>query len=388
MTSRTPATAREARGSAFAGATGGDPSGIRDEPTRPKDTTANGSGSGGSVPGAGITVTRHLAAAERHASLAADVRAGLTANPRELPPKWFYDATGSLLFDRITRLPEYYPTRREHAVLAANAARIATACPATTLIELGSGTSEKTRLLLDALRKAGVLRRFVPFDVDEETLLRAGQEILRSYPGISVHAVVGDFERHLAFLPGSAGGDSESAGAGGVAADRRLVAFLGGTIGNLRPETRGTFLRALRDQFRDGDALLLGTDLVKDPARLVAAYDDSAGVTAAFNRNVLSVINRELDADFDLRGFAHVAAWDPENSWIEMRLRSVREQEANVRALGLVTRFGADEQMRTEISTKFTLEGIRAELAAAGLGTSAQWTDPDGDFALTLAVPA
>ncbi|WP_235498181.1 MULTISPECIES: L-histidine N(alpha)-methyltransferase [unclassified Frankia] len=338
------------------------------------------------MPGTGITVTRHLASAERHASLAADVRTGLTANPRELPPKWFYDATGSLLFDRITRLPEYYPTRREHAVLAANAARIAAACPATTLIELGSGTSEKTRLLLDALRNAGVLRRFVPFDVDEETLLRAGQDILRSYPGTSVHAVVGDFERHLAFLPGSAGGDSGSAG--GMAGDRRLVAFLGGTIGNLRPETRGTFLRALRDQFHDGDALLLGTDLVKDPARLVAAYDDSAGVTAAFNRNVLSVINRELDADFDLRGFAHVATWDPENSWIEMRLRSVREQEVSVRALGLVTRFGADEQMRTEISAKFTLEGIRAELAAAGLGTSAQWTDPDGDFALTLAVPA
>ncbi|KPM52847.1 dimethylhistidine N-methyltransferase [Frankia sp. CcI49] len=385
MTSRTPATATGARGSAFAGASGGDPSGIRDEPTRPQDATANGLGSG-SVPGTGITVTRHLASAERHASLAADVRTGLTANPRELPPKWFYDATGSLLFDRITRLPEYYPTRREHAVLAANAARIAAACPATTLIELGSGTSEKTRLLLDALRNAGVLRRFVPFDVDEETLLRAGQDILRSYPGTSVHAVVGDFERHLAFLPGSAGGDSGSAG--GMAGDRRLVAFLGGTIGNLRPETRGTFLRALRDQFHDGDALLLGTDLVKDPARLVAAYDDSAGVTAAFNRNVLSVINRELDADFDLRGFAHVATWDPENSWIEMRLRSVREQEVSVRALGLVTRFGADEQMRTEISAKFTLEGIRAELAAAGLGTSAQWTDPDGDFALTLAVPA
>lgn len=396
MTSRTPATAPETipvpgRQPHPATATNGSaPSGRPDEPARTDQAPR-------------ITVDRHLAATERHASLAADVRAGLTSRPRELPPKWFYDATGSLLFDRITRLPEYYPTRREHAVLTAHAAEIAAVCPAGTLIELGSGTSEKTRLLLDALRATGVLRRFVPFDVDEETLLQAGQDILRAYPGISVHAVVGDFERHLGLLPGArpaadtgaaagvgAAGADDGAddGHGGGRDDRRLVAFLGGTIGNLRPAARGAFLRALSDQFTDGDALLLGADLVKDPRRLVAAYDDSAGVTAAFNRNVLSVINRELGADFDLRGFAHVAAWDAENSWIEMRLRSVREQEVGVRALDLVARFDADEQMRTEISAKFTLDSIAAELAAAGLSVSHQWTDPDGDFALTLAVPS
>ncbi|OAA22527.1 L-histidine Nalpha-methyltransferase [Frankia sp. EI5c] len=372
MTSRTPATARETLGSTFAGTpdSSGAHSGLPhdDPPGEPPSPAGTGRM---------LTVDRHLTAAERHASLAADVRAGLTARPRELPPKWFYDATGGLLFDRITRLPEYYPTRREHAVLTAHAAEIAAACPATTLIELGSGTSEKTHLLLDALRAGGTLLQFVPFDVDEETLLRAGEEILRTYPGITVHAVVGDFERHLSLLPGATGGDQ-----------RRLVAFLGGTIGNLRPDARAAFLRTLRDQFQDGDALLLGADLVKDTGRLVAAYDDSAGVTAAFNRNVLSVINRELGADFDLRGFAHVAAWDADNSWIEMRLRSVRPQEVRVPALDLVARFDEDEQMRTEISAKFTLDGLRAELAAAGLAASRQWTDPDGDFSLTLAVPA
>ncbi|WP_051105704.1 L-histidine N(alpha)-methyltransferase [Parafrankia discariae] len=389
MTSRTPATAPETipvpgrQPHPATTGNGSDPSGGPDEPARTDQTPQ-------------ITVDRHLTDTERHASLAADVRAGLTSQPRELPPKWFYDATGSLLFDRITRLPEYYPTRREHAVLTAHAAEIVAACPAGTLIELGSGTSEKTRLLLDALRAAGVLRRFVPFDVDEETLLQAGQDILRAYPGISVHAVVGDFEHHLGLLPGARPGTGTGTGTGDSHGeghreghgDRRLVAFLGGTIGNLRPTARTAFLRALSDQFTDGDALLLGTDLVKDPRRLVAAYDDSAGVTAAFNRNVLSVINRELRADFDLRGFAHVAAWDAENSWIEMRLRSVRRQKVAVRALDLVARFDADEQMRTEISAKFTRDAIAAELAAAGLAVSHQWTDPDGDFALTLAVPS
>lgn len=383
MTSRTPATARETRGSAFAVA-----------PSDGGDATGGTAGTGTENDvgaGAGITVDRHLTAAERHASLAADVRAGLTAQPRELPPKWFYDATGGLLFDRITRLAEYYPTRREHAVLTARAHEIAAACPASTLVELGSGTSEKTRLLLDALRDIGTLRRFVPFDVDEDTLLQAGRAIRRAYPGVSVHAVVGDFERHLDLLPGAAGdgnGGNGGNGGGPAGGDRRLVAFLGGTIGNLRPAARATFLRTLRDQLRSGDALLLGADLIKDTRRLVDAYDDSAGVTAAFNRNVLSVINRELGADFDLRGFAHVAAWDAENSWIEMRLRSVRDQEVSVPALGLTARFAAGEQMRTEISTKFTLDRLRAELDDAGFAVTRQWTDPDGDFSVTLSVPA
>lgn len=320
-----------------------------------------------------VVVDRHLTTADRHDALAQDVRTGLTTHPRELPPKWFYDATGGMLFEKITKLPEYYPTRREHAILTARAGEIAAACPADTLVELGSGASVKTRLLLDALRDTGSLRHFTPFDVDEEMLLGSGQAIMRSYPGVSVHAVVGDFEHHLAALPADAG--------------RRLVAFLGSTIGNLRPGPRADFLRTLRGQLRDGDALLLGTDLVKDVGRLVAAYNDRAGVTAAFNRNVLSVINRELGGDFDLRGFAHVAVWDPENAWIEMRLRSVRGQQARVRALDLLAEFDADEEMLTEISAKFTLDRVTAEFDVAGLKATCQWMDPDGDFALTLAEP-
>ncbi|WP_416210953.1 L-histidine N(alpha)-methyltransferase [Frankia sp. Cr2] len=326
-----------------------------------------------------IVVDRHLSAADRAAALATDVRAGLTADPKELPPKWFYDATGSMLFDAITRLPEYYPTRTERAILTSCVHEIAAMSQADTLIELGSGTSAKTRLLLDALRNSGHLRRFVPFDVDETVLSRAATAIRSEYPGVTIHALVGDFECHLDLLPGA----DRLPGA-----SRRLVAFLGGTIGNLAPARRHEFLTSLRAQLHEGDALLLGTDLVKDPDRLVAAYDDSAGVTAAFNRNVLSVINHELGADFDPRGFAHVACWDAENSWIEMRLRSVRGQQVRISALDLSVSFAADEQMRTEISAKFTRDGLTAEFAAAGLAMVRWWTDPGDDFALSLCVPA
>jgi L-histidine Nalpha-methyltransferase len=319
-----------------------------------------------------VAVERHLTAADRTAALADDVRRGLTARPKELPPKWFYDATGSLLFDEITRLPEYYPTRRERAILAAHAPDIAAATAADTLIELGSGTSEKTRLLLDALAATSRLRRFVPFDVDENVLLSAGRAIRAEYPDVSVRAVVGDFERHIRALPGDG---------------RRLVAFLGGTIGNLRPAARKDFLSGLRDQLGPDDHLLLGTDLVKDVDRLVAAYDDSAGVTAAFNRNVLSVINRELGADFDLRGFAHVAAWDETESWIEMRLRAVRDQVVRIPALDLEATFTTGEQMRTEISAKFRRPALESELTASGWTMLHWWTDEDCDFALTLASP-
>jgi len=318
-----------------------------------------------------MQLDRHLAPDAMRAALEADVRSGLTSTPKTLPPKWFYDAHGSVLFDEITRLPEYYPTRCERQVLAQRAAAIAVLTGADTLIELGSGTSEKTRLLLDALTAAGTLRRFVPFDVDESVLTMAGKQVEDEYPGIEVHAVVGDFEHHLPLLP-----------TGG----RRLVAFLGGTIGNLLPEERTRFLAGLAATMAPGDWLLLGTDLVKDPDRLVAAYDDAQGVTAEFNRNVLRVIARELDADVDLDSFAHHAVWDADDEWIEMRLRSLRTQTVHVRALDLVVELAKGEEVRTEISAKFREPRVRAELAAAGLDLQHWWTDDAGDFGVSLAV--
>ena len=318
-----------------------------------------------------MQLDRHLAPDAMRAALEADVRSGLTSAPKTLPPKWFYDAHGSVLFDEITRLPEYYPTRCERQVLAQRAAAIAVLTGADTLIELGSGTSEKTRLLLDALTAAGTLRRFVPFDVDESVLTMAGKQVEDEYPGIEVHAVVGDFEHHLPLLP-----------TGG----RRLVAFLGGTIGNLLPEERTRFLAGLAATMAPGDWLLLGTDLVKDPDRLVAAYDDAQGVTAEFNRNVLRVIARELDADVDLDSFAHHAVWDADDEWIEMRLRSLRAQTVHVRALDLVVELAKGEEVRTEISAKFREPRVRAELAAAGLDLQHWWTDDAGDFGVSLAV--
>jgi L-histidine N-alpha-methyltransferase len=313
----------------------------------------------------------HLAPSEMRDALAADVRAGLTSTPKTLPPKWFYDARGSELFSAITDLPEYYLTRRERAILEAHATDIAQQCMADTLIELGSGTSEKTRLLLRALQATGTLRRYVPFDVDATVLTTASAEVAEEFPEITVHAVVGDFERHLPLLP-----------AGG----RRLVAVLGSTIGNLSPIQRASFLHVLAQGLAPGDGLLLGTDLVKDPARLVAAYDDAAGVTAEFNRNVLRVLARELAADVDPDAFEHVAVWDADNEWVEMRLRSRVDQ--TVRVLGLQVPFAAGEELRTETSAKFRKRGITDELTAAGLRLRSWWVDPDGDYALSLSTRA
>lgn len=305
--------------------------------------------------------------------MAQEVRAGLTGRPLTLPPKYFYDARGSDLFDQITRLAEYYPTRTERAILEERVAEIAEVTGAETLIELGSGTSEKTRLLLATLREAGSLRRFVPFDVDPAILAQASEQVAAEFPGLVVEPVVGDFERHLGELPGG---------------PRRLLAFLGSTIGNLDPDQRAVFLRDVRGTLRAGDAFLLGTDLVKAEDRLVAAYDDALGVTAEFDKNVLAVLNRELDADFDLDEFTHVARWDAEHEWIEMRLRSVREQQVRVRGLDLVLDLAAGEEIRTEISAKFRRERVEAELAAAGLELTHWWTDAAGDFALSLSRPA
>ena len=316
-----------------------------------------------------LVIDAHLHADDLARALRDDVVRGLDSHPKQLPPKWFYDGRGSELFDQITRLPEYYPTRREREILERETATIARRAGADTLVELGSGTSEKTRVLLAALAEAGTLRRFVPFDVSEPPLREASLAISREHPGVQVHAVVGDFDRHLGALPG-----------GG----RRLVAFLGGTIGNMAPLERAHFLTDLRATMNPGDSLLLGTDLVKSPARLVPAYDDAAGVTAEFNRNVLHVINRELGANFVPSRFAHRAVWDDTNEWIEMRLRSLVEQRVEIPGVGLSVTFAAGEEMRTEISAKFRLAGVARELEATGWDLDSWWTDRAGDFALSL----
>ncbi|MDT4942382.1 MAG: L-histidine Nalpha-methyltransferase, partial [Pseudonocardiales bacterium] len=304
--------------------------------------------------------------------MADDVRAGLTATPKTLPPKYFYDALGSDLFDEITRLPEYYPTRAETAILTRHAGEVAALSGGRTLVELGSGTSAKTRLLLTALTAAGTLERFVPFDVDPAVLAHAAEQVGAEYPGLAVEPVIGDFEKHLAALPRH---------------PAQLIAFLGSTIGNLEPADRARLFGSLRAVLRPGDSFLLGTDLVKDPARLQRAYDDPAGVTAAFNRNVLSVVNRELSADFEESWFEHVALWNADREWIEMHLLSLRDQLVTVGDLDLQVPFAREELMRTEISAKFRPDGIRAELDAAGFELVRFWTDPAGDFGLSLARP-
>jgi L-histidine Nalpha-methyltransferase len=343
------------------------------------------------------TIEYRLPPDYRAASLRADALAGLTATPKSLPPKWFYDAQGSALFEKITELPEYYPTRAERSILSAVAADIARLSEARVLVELGSGSSEKTRLLLSALRDEGTLRAYVPVDVSESALVLAGDALAVDYPALAVHAVVSDFEEYLGLEPSAdagtappdtASGDTASAGSGDAVGGPRLVAFLGSTIGNMVPAERALFLRRVRSRLRPGDSFLLGTDLVKNPAVLVAAYDDSAGVTAAFNKNVLAVLNAELGADFDLDAFEHVARWDSGHEWIEMRLRSTADQKARVRDLGLVVPFAAGEEMRTEVSAKFRHAGVESELAAAGLALRSWWTDPAGQFGLSLSVPA
>ncbi|MFE7428792.1 MULTISPECIES: L-histidine N(alpha)-methyltransferase [unclassified Streptomyces] len=312
-------------------------------------------------------LTRTLPEDATDAALRADVLHGLTRCPKTLPPKWFYDAHGSELFEEITRLPEYYPTRAEREILIDRAEEIARVSGARTLIELGSGSSDKTRHLLDALPG---LHSYVPVDVSESALRGAAETLLAQRTELSVHALIADFTGGLA-LPGTPG--------------PRLVAFLGGTIGNLLPAERAVFLRSVRSLLSPGDALLLGTDLVKDEKVLVAAYDDAAGVTAEFDRNVLRVVNRELGADFDPADFEHVALWDPEREWIEMRLRARSALTVKIPALDLVVPFEAGEEMRTEVSAKFREEGVRAELAGAGLRLDQWWTDSGERFALSLA---
>jgi L-histidine Nalpha-methyltransferase len=308
-------------------------------------------------------------------SLANDVLDGLTRPFKEIPPKHFYDARGSELFERICEQPEYYPTRTERAILEAQAEAIVGATGAGELVELGSGSAEKARILLGAMERAGTLRRYVPFDVSEIPVREAARQLVDEYDGLLVHGVVGDFQRHLGRLPP----------ADGVP---RIVALLGGTVGNFPPGTRRGLLREVGSLLGAEDRLLLGTDLVKDPAVIEAAYDDAEGVTAEFNRNLLHVINRELDADFIPEAFDHVAFFDRRHEWVEMRLRSRRPCSVLIGELGLRVEFAAGEELRTEISAKFTRPRVEGDFEAAGLRLDGWYTDPDGLFALSLGARA
>jgi L-histidine N-alpha-methyltransferase len=321
-----------------------------------------------------IAIDVHLDA-DAAATMARDVRAGLCAYPKELAPKYFYDDRGSQLFERITELPEYYPTRAERRILEHRSTEmLAAAGHPKTLIELGSGSAAKTRHLLSAMRDCDSLETYVPVDISEEITQRTATELVDEYPGLNVHGLVCDFEQHLERVPHGTG--------------PRMIAFLGGTIGNLYPRQRHAFLERIAALLGPGDHLLLGTDLIKDRVRLEAAYNDSAGVTAEFNKNVLAVLNNQLEADFDLDEFDHVARYDDEAERMDIRLRSLVDQGVRIEGLDLDISFAAGEEMRTEISTKFTRERIEAVYAGAGLDLRGWFTDAADDYALSLAAPA
>jgi L-histidine N-alpha-methyltransferase len=321
-----------------------------------------------------IAIDVHLDA-DTAATMARDVRAGLSAWPKELAPKWFYDERGSQLFEAITELEEYYPTRAERGILSGRGAEIVAAAGLPrTLIELGSGSAAKTRVLLDAMRDAGSLEVYAPVDISEEITHETAEALVREYPGLDVHGVVCDYERHLERVP--------------EAPAPRLIAFLGGTIGNLYPGPRRDFLARIRALLDPGDHLLLGTDLIKDRDRLELAYDDPGGVTAEFNKNVLQVLNRELRGDFDPDCFEHVARFDEREERMDIRLRSLCDQEVRLEGIDLVTHFAVGEEMRTEISTKFSRPRLEAVYADAGLELVGWFTDEAQDYALSLARPA
>lgn len=304
------------------------------------------------------------------ATLAADVRKGLTQPFKELQPKYFYDGVGALLFDQICELPEYYPTRTEAAILRAEARFIAGLTSAAELVELGSGTAEKTRILIDELHQAGCLKRYVPFDVTEGMLRRVAVSLNADYPDLTVYGVIGDFERDLARIPAAEG--------------RRVVAFLGGTIGNFAPGPRQQFMTEIADLLGPEDSLLIGHDLVKVPAVIEAAYNDSAGITAAFNRNILAVINRELRADFQPEFFEHVAFYDRENEWIEMRLRASKDMVVRIESLDLEVAFPRNEEIRTEISAKFSRKRLLEDFTVVGLDLQHLLTDPEELYGISV----
>jgi L-histidine Nalpha-methyltransferase len=318
------------------------------------------------------TIDVHLSAEEVRRQMRLDAIEGLQAAQKSISPVWFYDEQGSRLFEEITQLPEYYPTRSERALLEAYALAIGEISKADTLVELGAGACDKTRVLLTAMQEAGTLARYVPFDVSDEFLRNVAVTLSSEYQSLDIHLVIGDFHQHLAEIP---------------ADGRRLVAFLGGTIGNLDPTQRQTFLAALLSTMSSDDSLLIGTDLVKDRARLVAAYDDAAGVTAAFNRNVLHVLNEQLDGNFNPDHFRHVALWNEEEQWIEMRLRAEESAEVSLAGAGITVHFDQGEDLLTEISAKFTPDRVRQELTRAGFTVDGMWGADEGEFLLTLAHP-
>ena len=306
--------------------------------------------------------------------MAADVRAGLTRPFKELSPRYFYDGRGSELFEQITELPEYYPTRCEREILERRSEEIcASANSPATLIELGSGSASKTRVLLDAMCGSGSLETYCPVDISEEITRQTAEKIAAEYDDIEVRGLVCDFELDLERIP---------------VAGPRVIALLGGTIGNFAPQQRAGFLRRICNLLGPEDSFLLGTDLVKDRETLESAYNDSQGITADFNKNVLTVLNNELGANFDLDKFEHVARWDAENLWVDIRLRSLTNQVVDVTALDLMAAFSAGEEMRTEISTKFARPGLEGIYAEAGLELTDWWTDEEGLYALSLAKAA
>ena len=318
------------------------------------------------------TIDVHLSPEEVRSQMLADALEGLRGGEKSIPPVWFYDERGSRLFEEITQLPEYYPTRAERALLERHASSIAELSKADTLVELGAGACDKTRVLLTALQDTGSLSRYVPFDVSDEFLRGAATELSKEYDELDIHLVIGDFHQHLAEIP---------------AQGRRMVAFLGGTIGNLNPAQRARFLFDLNCTMSSDDSLLLGTDLVKDPKRLVAAYDDAAGVTADFNRNVLHVLNEQLGGDFDPENFRHVAVWNEDEQWIEMRLRAQEAAEVSLAGAGITVRFDEGEDLLTEISAKFTPERVERELSEAGFVVEEMWGAEAGEFLLSLSHP-
>ena len=306
-------------------------------------------------------------------TIAEDVRQGLTGRPKSLPAKYFYDSTGSALFERITRLPEYYLTRAEESLAASIVPELMHRVCSREIVELGSGLSTKVRRFLDARNGSAPVARYLPFDVDAGSIEVSTADLMKEYPYLDVHGLIGDFGRHLAHVPSPMG--------------RRLVLFLGSTIGNLEPSERLDFLVQVRQLLTSDDRLLLGLDLVKDPVVLEAAYNDSAGVTAEFNRNILGVVNRALHADFHQEAFRHYACYNQEAGRIEMHLIPESLQVVNIRDLELTIQITPDESIWTESSYKFTEESTLAMLKEAGLGMEGWYTDSEGLFALALVNP-
>ncbi len=334
------------------------------------DATDAGAASSSSATGTTVTVDAHLPSDWARGAMREDIHRAFTRRPMILPPKWLYDDRGSEIFDGITRLPEYYPTEAEREILAGHAAEIAAVTGATTVVELGSGTSDKTRTLLDAFWSTGQLERFVPLDVSEATLLAAADMLAARYEGLEVRAVVGDFTRHLQQLP-----------RGGT----RLVAFLGGTLGNFYEEERRAFLGAMADSLEEGEWLLLGVDRVKEVGRILDAYNDSAGLTDDFIKNVITVLNRELDGDLPVQDFDYIPFWDAKQERVDMRLRATAPIQSRIAALDLDVALDLGEELRVEISNKFRIDQLDAELASLGFELAHSWTDANEDFGMVLA---